>query len=164
MPFCWFWCAIGYLFKNTLVIQGVVTYVTCWSICDRDHDFWLASVCLVAWSSLQKLLIAWFLWVKDRIGAVDSWSFDCFGSKVTLIPWSALKMGFDCLIQFWKDLGRKVFYVLHLTTPCYWPTLEQKDCFSKQRVVLTFTRGYKNNLATFPEGGGEESVGWKLYM
>ena len=39
-----------------------------------------------AWLSLQKLLLAWFLWVKGRIGTVRSWSFDLRSLDVTLIP------------------------------------------------------------------------------
>ena len=40
-----------------------------------------------------------------------SWSFDCLTSEVTLIPWSALKKGFDCLI--W--LLDSILILVHMT-------------------------------------------------
>jgi len=79
--------------------RGSHLYVTCWRICDWDQDFWL---CLMAWSSLLKLFTAWLLWVKGRIWAARSWSFHFRSLEVILIPWSALKKGFDRLIQFWS--------------------------------------------------------------
>ena len=89
--------------------RGSHLYVACWSICNWDQDFWLAKSVLdwliVPSKALDHLI---FLWVKGQIAAVHSWSFDCCSLEVTLIPWSALKEGFDHLIP-----SCKCFYTDH---------------------------------------------------
>ena len=75
-----------------LPVQGVVSYVVCWNICDRDQDFWSAKSVLdrliISSKALDRFI---FLRVKGRIGTVRSWSFDFCSSEATLILWSALR-------------------------------------------------------------------------
>ena len=72
--------------------QRVAPYLVSWKfatgieIC--DHSF-------------LKLLIAWFLMVEGQTVAARFELFFC-SSEATLIPWSVLKKGFDCLLQFWS--------------------------------------------------------------
>ena len=54
-----------------LPVQGVVSYVVCWNICDRDQDFWSAK------SVLDRLIIS--------SKALDRFIF-FYGSKVELEP------------------------------------------------------------------------------
>jgi len=66
-------------------IRGSHLCVACWSVCDRDQEFWPAKK--IAWSSLQKLLIAWFFRDQRSNWTCSSWSFDFCCSEVTLTPW-----------------------------------------------------------------------------
>ena len=66
--------------------KGSHLYVACWSVCDPDQEiFRQQKVCLIAWLSLQKLLITHFLQVKGQIGATHFWSLDQLLKRV-LIP------------------------------------------------------------------------------
>ena len=68
-------------------------YITCWSVCDCDQDFWLARLCLID----QCLQSSWLLdlqWFKGQ-NEIGSYAFyhpliDLCRLKVTLIgsPWS----------------------------------------------------------------------------
>ena len=66
--------------------KGSHLYDGCWSVCDPDQEiFHQQKVCLIAWLSLQKLLITHFLQVKGQIGATHFWSLDRLLKRV-LIP------------------------------------------------------------------------------
>ena len=66
--------------------RGSHLYVACWSICNWDQDFWLAKVCLTAWSFLLKLLITWFF-MGQRSDCSCTFLVLCCSLEVTLIPW-----------------------------------------------------------------------------
>ena len=81
------------LIKNTLVIQRVYSHLRV-ACCNQDQDFWAVKVCLIAWSSLQKLLISWSK-IELEPSVLDPlfvlvqrspWSLDRL-SKWALIAW-----------------------------------------------------------------------------
>ena len=72
--------------------------VACWSVCEREQDFWSAK------SVLDHLIVSFwgfwlldFQWVKGQTAVVCSWSADFCSSEATLMSWLPLK-GFDCLV------------------------------------------------------------------
>ena len=81
-------------------------HVTCWSICNRDHDFWLAKSVLDSLIVPSKLLITWFF-----MGQRSNWNqvflilwFSQFGGHFDLpLDWLSKRV-FDCWIQFWSWL------------------------------------------------------------
>ena len=147
------------LIKNTLVIQRVYSHlhVAC---CNQDQDFWAVKVCLIAWSSLQKLLISW-----SKIELEPSVPDPLF-VLVQRLPWSLDRLSKWALIA-WFNFDPILILVVNVPTWDMWLPWNRKTCtglVSREIIVLKFTRGCKNDLATFPEEGGEESVGWRLYM
>ena len=89
-----------YLFISHQQPRAVIYMSSLESICDQDQDF--LSVKSMLDHPLLNLLITWFS-VVQRSNC--SWVF--------LIPWSALKKGFDCLVQI--DPGHKRFNTGHIS-------------------------------------------------
>ena len=79
-----------------------------------------------------------------------SWSFDCLTSEVTLIPWSALKIGFDCLI--W--LLDSILILVHMT--CEYPHSQVHSCsswFTEYNLFITPTAKWSFSLPSTPYSG-----------
>ena len=110
---CDLWSTVGFWGKTNfrelrmfINIQEVSHwYVLCWSVSRGSHlyvacwafDFWLARNVLVC--PFDRLI---FMGQRSNWSHAI-WSFDFHSLEVTLIPWSALKKGFDHMIQFWSQ-------------------------------------------------------------
>ena len=88
---------------KTAIIQtrGGHLYVTCWSVCNKDQDFWLAKSvldCLTVPLKALDRLIFYRSKFELELHVLDVLIF------VVGLPWSCdrLSKGFDLLIQFWS--------------------------------------------------------------
>ena len=96
-----------------LPVQGVVSYVACWSVCNRDQDFWSAKSVLdhlIIPSKTPDRLIFHGSKVRLQLHILDPLIF-----AVQRLPWSLGRFlkGFDRLIHF--DPGHKCFYTGHIS-------------------------------------------------
>ena len=94
------------------IYQGVVT-CRLWKFFDRRK------VCLITWSFPSEALD--FKGSKVKLQSHVLWSVDFSSSEVTLIPWSAPRKGFDCLIQFRSRsqmLPHELWYVEDYISSC----------------------------------------------
>ena len=127
--------------------RGSHLYVACWSVCDREHDFWLAKTVLdllISWSlDPSKLLIAWF----------------CTGQRSFLIlsffavwrwPWSLDRLSKSSLITWFNfDRGRKCFYTRDISDYPLFDMSEwaEKATTANQSVLNTLLRVVHCNLS-----------------
>ena len=85
--------------------SGVVTYMSPLEVFASEIKIFERQI-FCAWSIdclLLKLLIVWFVTSQRSNCSCTSWSFNFRSLEATLIPWLALKKGFDRLIQFWSQ-------------------------------------------------------------
>ena len=92
------------------VSRGSHLYVACWAFATGIKIFDWQEMCLIVHS---KLLIAWFLWVKGQIGAMQ---FDPLIFTVRRWPWSLDQLSKRALIIWFNfDLSHKCFYTGHIS-------------------------------------------------
>ena len=86
-----------------LPVQGVVSYVVCWNICDRDQDFWSAKSVLDRLIISSKALDRFIFFTGQRsnwnCAFLILWFLQFRGY---LDPLVSSQKGFDRLIQFWS--------------------------------------------------------------
>ena len=108
-------------------MSPVEVFATRIKIFDRQR------VCLITWSYPSEALDRLIFNVSKRSNcSCVSWSFDFRSSEATLMPWSALKMGFDRLIQFWSWSQT----LLHGTYK--WLPLVVTFCHGDKLIVTSF--------------------------
>ena len=138
-------CGNGYL------TRGSHLYVTCWSVCDWEHDFWLAKTVLdllISWSLDRSFKALDHLILYRSKVELELCVFDSLIFAVWRWPWSLDRLSKWSLITWFSfDRGHKYFYTRDISDYPLFDTYS--SCQSRRkRQSVGFNEGRHSHKCT----------------